>query len=326
MTNLDIYFSDACNANCENCTIQNSNNEAIRQALEDNTFTTYTRQVLTPEIKSIGFWGREPTINGDYFPKFMTNILDYSPYIRYIVIPTNGQSLSIYQDFIEPLYCYCNSHQRKIILVIQFRLDGPPDLQDKYLGEGSVDKCLNVINHIYQNFNFQNSYLRLRLLTKSTLNGYEIEHYSPETWWNFMDSLSLHYAVKDDNYMISHIGLSGITFEVPGNYTVDQGIALTNWKKYIKLSTFHSCTAENSKTIDYLGNLYDCHLLTNKDKTQEQLRTQFETTMDTLVSQEEAIEQDRDKLFNTISSIYCWGAENKNLDSYIRLLGNGFLL
>jgi len=53
---------------------------------------------------------------------------------------------------------------------------------------------------------------------------------------------------------------------------------------------------------------------------------QFETTMDTLVAANEAIEQDRDKLFNAISSIYCWGATDKRLDSYIRLLGNGFLL
>ena len=88
MVNLDIYFSDACNANCQYCIIQDqehNNNIAIRQALEDNTFVTYTRKVLTPETKSIGFWGKEPTINGQYFSKFITNILDYSPYIRYII-------------------------------------------------------------------------------------------------------------------------------------------------------------------------------------------------------------------------------------------------
>ena len=332
MKNLDIYFSDACNSNCQYCIIQDlehNNNMAIRQALEDNTFVTYARKVLTPETNSIGFWGKEPTINGQYFSKFITNILDYSPYIQYVILSTDGQSLSLFQNFIAPLYCYCNSHKRKIIFVIQFSLDGPPDLQDKYRGEGSVQKCLNTIEYIYNNFNFSNKYLRLRLLTKSIINGYEIENYSPDVWGQYMDTLAINYANKDQGYTISHIGQAIATVEVPGNDTVDQGKALIKWKKYIKINTgqFISCIANtNNKTLDYLGNLYDCHSLINKDITQKELRTQFETTMDTLVAANEAIEQDRDKLFNAISSIYCWGAADKKLDSYIRLLGNGFLL
>jgi len=44
--------------------LEHNNNSAIRQALENNTFVTFTRGVLTEETKSIGFWGKEPTING----------------------------------------------------------------------------------------------------------------------------------------------------------------------------------------------------------------------------------------------------------------------
>lgn len=332
LKNLDIYFSDACNSNCEYCILQNiqhNNNTAIQQALEDNTFVTYTRKVLTEDTISIGFWGREPSINGQYFSSFIANILDYTPYIRYIILPTNGQSDTFYSDFIAPLYNYCNTHKRKIIFNIQFSLDGPPDLHNSHRGNGSSEKCLDTINYIFNNFNFKNKYLRLRLSTKSTLTGYDIEHYSPSTWLKYMDTLVIKYASINVGYICSHIGLQIATLEVPGNYTVSQGQALVKWKNIIKTDAqnYHACIAgTDSKTIDYLGNLYDCHLLANKGITQEELRTQFETTMDTLVAANEAIEQDRDKLFNAISSIYCWGAADKKFDSYIRLLGNGFLL
>lgn len=331
MTNLDIYFSDACNLNCEYCIIQDtaSNNTAIRQALENNTFVTYVRHVLTPETKSIGFWGREPSVNGQYFANFISNLLDYSPYIRYVILPTNGQSDTFYEDFIRPLYCYCYTHKRKIILMIQFSLDGPADLQDKYCGEGSTQQCIETIKKVLRDFPFHNNYLRLRLSTKSTLRGDELENYSIDKWHDFMFNLYCRgdglFLTEEDN----KLGQQQITFEVPGNYTVAQGQALKRWEKYLKLNTnqYHSCAAGvDSKTIDYLGNLYDCHLLVNKEITLEELRTQFETTMDTLVSNGEAIEQNRDKLFNVISSVYCWGANDKRLDSYIRLLGNGFLL
>lgn len=327
MTNLDIYFSDACNSNCQYCPIQNNNNEAIRQALEDNTFVTNVRHTLTPETESIGFYGREPSVNGEYFSKFICNLLDYSPYIKYIGIVTNGQSNTFYQDFIVPLYIYCNIHKRKIILIIQFTLDGPPDLQDKYRGEGSTQKCINNIDYIFNNFNFNNKYLRLQTSTKSTLRGYEIENYSTKQWTKYMLDIRQRQINKVIITNDCKIGELSLTVEVPGNYTAAQGQALKRWERYFTIDQFSPCFNNNfNKTIDYLGNIYDCHLLVNKNITQEQLRAQFETTMDTLVSQGEAIEQNRDKLFNTILSIYCWGAEDKTFDNYIRLLGNGFLL
>ena len=80
---------------------------------------------------------------------------------------------------------------------------------------------MDTIEYIYNNFNFSNKYLRLRLSTKSTLNGYELEHYSPDTWCQYMDTLAINYAQKAQGYIISHIGQTIATFEVPGDYTVE---------------------------------------------------------------------------------------------------------
>ena len=343
MRSFSLHYSTDCNMNCKYCYIDQDNklhteeNKKIREAILNGTFIKNIIDLYqqVPEqkmnIESYSLWGAEPTINGDLFYLVHAPLLDFFPNIVFFDFSTNGLvgGKFIYKNFVIPMLEYAETHKRKLTFQIQFSLDGPPELQDKYRGEGSNQKCLNTINYIYNNFDFSNKYLRLRLSTKSTLNGYEIEHYSPERWCQYMDALAVNYAEKDKDYTISYIGQTIATFEVPGNYTVEQGRALIDWKKYVKINTehFHSCCAgQDSKTIDYLGNIYDCHLLANKNISQEELRQQFETTMNTLVASNEAIEQDRDKLFNAISSVYCWGATNKNLDSYIRLLGNGFLL
>lgn len=329
--NLDIYFSDACNAQCSYCILRDrepNTNAAIRAALEDQTFVTNVRKTLTPEIRSLGFWGKEPSINGKYFGPFITNLLDYSPYIRYIMIPTNGLATDFYDNFIWPLLSYCNLHKRKIILIVQFSLDGPPDLQDRYCGTGSTEKCMNNIYNIAWRFPFENPYLRLRMSTKATLQGYDLEHYNPIKWNQFMVNFRMRILPFFPDWLDCKVGLWRATLALPGNYTKAQGQAICKWKSYFYFNKSCNCQAGDlSKTIDYQGNLYDCHLLKNQQFSQEDCHEAFEEQMTALVAQDEAIEQDRDKLFNTIMSIYCWGASDTiDFTSYIKILGNGFLL
>lgn len=316
MKNLYIYYSDGYNA-------------AIQAALEDGTFAHYVRQALTQETTDLDIWGGEPSVNGKYFNKFITDILDYSKYIHYIMIPTNGQSLTFYNDFIAPLLIYCTSHRRELELQLQFSLDGPSDLHDKYNGEGSYKQCIKSLEYIQNMFPYNNRYLKLRVQTKSTLRGPELETYSPQEWSAYMHDLydnfrGKHYmrwGVNEDYIQIN----PRITVELPGNYTAAQGRALTNWVDpedglFFKTDGTY---CQGSSTIDYQGNLYDCHL--NFDLAT--LRADFEKKMTSLVAAGEAIEQDRNKLFNAIMSIYCWTTANNDIpESYIKLMGNGVLL
>jgi hypothetical protein len=57
----------------------------------------------------------EPSINGKYFNELISKILNYSSYIRYITIATNGLG-DIYNNFILPLVEYTQKNKRKLKL------------------------------------------------------------------------------------------------------------------------------------------------------------------------------------------------------------------
>lgn len=317
MKDLNIYYSNG------------SLDAAIQAALEDGTFAHYVRQALAQETTSLELCGMEPSINGKYFNKFIIDILDYSKYIHYINIPTNGQSLTFYDDFIAPLLLYCIAHRRELVLQLQFSLNGPPDLHDKYHGEGSYKQCIKNLEYIQSVFPYNNPYLKLYIQTKSILRGPELETYSPQKWKAFMANLLNQFRGRQ--YILWGSGEDGIqinpfiTVELPGNYTAAQGRALKNWVDSEDGLFFKTdgTYCQGNPTIDYQGNLYDYHL--NFDLTT--LRADFEQKMTSLVAAGEAIEQDRNKLFNAIMSIYCWTTANNDIpESYIKLMGNGVLL
>lgn len=346
ITNLDIYYSDICNEQCTYCIMQNkqhNTNANIVAALQDGSFAHHVRAALTPDIISLGIWGMEPSINGKYFEKFITEILDYDPYIRYIMIPTNGQSISFYQDFIKPLLTYCTLHKRKLIVIIQLSLDGPKRLHDNKRGINSFDTCVNNISTIYNTYIADihlYTYTKLRLITKATLTAEDLT-FDPVLWFTDMTHLHKKLLPNIENAPFGseywQVGLTAPTMEVPGNYTKQDGINYNKWvyvarqyetyNEMFYTSEYHRCLAGiESKTIDYQGNIYDCHLLVNRGINLQTIRNDFENKMDQLVAQNEVIEQDRDKLFNAIMSIYCWATANNDMpESYIKLLGNGAL-
>lgn len=83
----------------------------------------------------------EPSINGKYFNEFITTILNYSPYIRYITIATNGLG-NIYEYFTLPLMEYVIKNKRKLKLWIQYSLDGPQFLTDSHYYAGAYNTIL----------------------------------------------------------------------------------------------------------------------------------------------------------------------------------------
>lgn len=324
---LNIYFSDACNGQCTYCAMSNintSNNNAIRAALSSGTFVRNTLNNLTPSVKTLGIWGREPSINGSYFKDFIYTILDNNKTLRYVFIPTNGQSPLFYEDFIKPLYHYCVKNARKLILIIQLSLDGPKELHDKYCGEGSFDKVIALVSSIYKKLP-QSNFFRVRIINKSTLRGPELITYSPSYWHDSMWELHDSFHIDDPDFML---GTIGPTLELPGQYTTQEGKALIKWKGILNISSIPCRAGVEGKTLNYKGELFDCNLLVNNKLDLNKLQIDFENKMNQLVIKGEVQEQDRDILFRKIMNLYCWGQTTDNTmpESYIRLLGNGFLL
>lgn len=329
MNNLNIYFSDSCNSNCTYCIMKNNphnSNSVIRNALSNGVFAQKVISAITPDTISLGIWGMEPTINGDLFKDFIYTILTNSPNIKYIMLPTNGQSVNLYEQFILPLYNYCEFHERKLILMIQFSLDGPPDLHNAHRGEWSAFRCINNIYKI-DDLLPQSNYFKVRLSTKSTLTGDDILYYDPKIWEEYM--LKLNGSLTTIPMKDNKIGTTGITLEVPGHYTQEHGIALCKWKylcQFLARELKETClTSSNSKTIDYQGNLYDCHLLCNRNMDLARVRADFDIKYNSLRKKKLIAEQDKERLYDAIIKMYCWAASPVIDESYLLLLGNGVL-
>lgn len=271
MNSLDINFS-----------------AAALPALEDHTFVTNIRHTLTPDITKLGFYG---DLNEKYFSNFVYNLLDFSPYIQTITLTVNNLP-RLYQYFIEPLYCYCNSHKRAITLHIQFLFTGLP----------YNDPNIDLIKYINTNFNFDNPYLSLQCSILYSISDYLLDGYHPEAWQESLYKLIFTEAKNCFNYPENKL-----YFTFPSNYLTEHGVILRQWRPAIE---FFPNPVIGDAAIDYLGNTYDYRSLTNQQIAPEALREQLAD----------------DKLFNTISFIYYQDEAANTLDNYIRLFGNGFLL
>ena len=332
ISSLNIYFSDACNLNCSYCCMQNkihNNNIFIQQALQDGSYFQNIKPYITKDIKHIGIWGMEPSINGKYFNEFITTILNYSPYIRYITIATNGLG-NIYEYFTLPLMEYVIKNKRKLKLWIQYSLDGPQFLTDSHYYAGAYNTILqNIqISTIPWHSNSQN-YLKCRITFKPTFMPQDW-YIDPNIWYTWRDNLHWNLNIYEYYNLINCEIITPIapTFAHGFNYTKNDGEAFARWKIEQPLLT-HTCGAGlNSITIDCQGNVYDCPLLCNRQDINQQLvRLNFDNKMDELIANNEVIDQDRDKLFQVLMSNYCFAVDNINdLTNYIRLFGNGALL
>lgn len=326
--NLDIYFSNACNMNCSYCCMKdnlpNINNNDIRQSLSNNTFCNKVKNILTNETTSISIWGLEPNINGQYFQHFIYELLNFSPCIKYINIISNGSD-GFYENFILPLINYSNINKRKLKVWTQISLDGPAYIMDKHCGAGSYERTMRNIQHIYQAYPNNVNYLKLRLTLKSTFEP-EDWYTDPETWYRWRNNLYMRLSYKE-SIDCSHIKDMQPTLKFPYNYTKTDGEEIAKWTLMINGQDYKFCSAGiESKTVNYDGTLYDCHLLKNKTNFDETIfKEACLNCYNQLLEQNEILPaNDITYFINAIARSFCWAVSDiDTLPSYLRAIGNG---
>ena len=328
LTNLDIYYSAACNLKCEYCCMPHASmtNEDIIKTLKDGSFAKKVIDVIQPETTSLSFCGMEPTINQQYFKYFLIPILDKHPQIKYITLFTNLTN-DIMQDIIIPLHFYTKYHFRNLILKVQVGLDGPDYILDKHAGLKGyywlLDRNLEMIARSVSKY--ENKYFQVQVYNKSTLTAKDL-HTDPTVWWYWMAYVQSKFEdYESDTFMIKMDNPP--TIAIPGNYTKADGIALCKWELKFNTNKFVKCLANmESKIIDCNGNIHNCYLSCNKDIDEQSVYNDFNIKVDRLLAEGEIIETNKQALWNAISSIYCWATSDGTIpESYIKLLGNGAL-
>lgn len=259
LTNLDIYFSAACNLNCIYCHMPHiQSNKEIIKALQDGSFAQKVNAALEPSIERIGIWGFEPTINGEYFKDFIYTILDNNPQIKYIFMPTNGTN-KFYRNFVIPLNDYCLNNKHKLIFEIQIGLDGPEKMHENHTHNWvSHDYLITNIDELCSYFQTENKYFRVKLFNKSTLTKNDL-YTDPNEWWKYMRKINSIFK-RYENYSLKINLMNPPTIAMPGKYTKEDGQELVKWQLKFNTKNEVECAAGiTSRTIDYQGTIWDCH-------------------------------------------------------------------
>lgn len=345
--NLNIYYSAACNMKCDYCCMPAEDNDPVKNSeirskiisgefqniiISNNwkkeiqkrlvDYDEYDISILEPV--TLGIWGMEPTINQDLWEQFIIPILNKYDTIKGIFLSTNGIIFD-YDSWALPLLNYCNQHQRKIKLWVQFSIDGPEYSQK------AVNNLLNCCRR-YET----NEYFRIKLSTKATLNK-ETLYQDIDKWYSYMAGLydSCNRLAKQ-GCDVRLVG-SEPTFERPGNWTQEDGIQWAKWHVKIPTNIMFECPAgETSFTITCDNKLYDCQLRKNIEDNELSDKIKYinipHLYQQLLIENKVMPIADISKLSKAISTIFCRAQEqlykNKEHDaSYysILMLANGAL-
>lgn len=321
-TNLNVYYSAACNMKCEYCGAGPSNeieNEVIRAKIQSGEFQEIVKNKCRElQPATLGVWGKEPTINQDLWASFIIPILDNCDSIKCIFFSTNGLQLEPL-TWLTPLQVYCATTQRKIKLWIQFSIDDP------LIDTRAVQKLYDTIETYVPN-----EYFELKLSTKSTLTK-PLSGNAYRAWRQNMSTVVNQCKTLNTNCDIELVG-SVPTLAVSGNYTqedgrqlADSGLAI-DLLNSLKLKDKYGCSAgDNSFTIDCNNNVYDC-LLKSNNSQQVITYQQFLHHAMPLFKQKKIVRNDWNIFYKYFLSNYCWNLYNENnIDNFILLWGNNGL-
>ena len=249
-------------------------NSLIRRQIDNNTFPTEVR-INCQELGNVtlGIWGREPSINQDKWEHFITQVLETDTSIvgqptddsipddivlyqevnvKGIFVPTNGLEFD-YDTWAQPLINFCNTHQKKIKLWIQFSIDDPKP----QVAINTLLKCCDK----YQT----NEYFKLKLSTKSTLTN-ETLYQDIDKWYGGMAALKdICQRKAQAGCDVSLVGAPP-TLARPGNYTKEDGIQWARWHVPILSEDPVECAAGNTSfTMTAFGECADCQLIKWKE-------------------------------------------------------------
>lgn len=222
-----------------------SYNREIRQALEDGSFVENIKTVMSSRreaIENISLWGAEPTINGQYFQKTITALLEYFPNVHEFMFSTNALigGERIYKDFFIPLYDYAHLHKRQITFNLQLSLDGPPEFNDDSRHSGAAASTIATLKTFLINIPDDMEYLTLNINSKPTLDISYMrlmnERGLPcfEWYYQFFNDVQEQadqWKAGKKNITVSMAGSP--TLVDPGYYTVEDGKTFATWLSYL---------------------------------------------------------------------------------------------
>lgn len=208
MEAVELMCAGTCNMDCAYCFIPKNEtmigiHKKIIEAIKDGTYLNYLKELKPTHLS---FWGTEPTLTMEYFIplvkeltwlkeiKFSTNLL------------TNHLQIVGLAKEVEKLK-YCK-------LDVQFSLDGPAYITDKNRHTDATRKIVSHFKEVREqlrNYSFVDMHFKPTITIDNIRNDLDTLDKVIE-WYKFFDELTDEKVYPPTP-----------TFEVPGNYTSENG-------------------------------------------------------------------------------------------------------
>lgn len=247
--NIDFLFSTDCNMACQYCYIKKDKKEMsaynlktrekiLNGELKQNVINSLGKTHLK-EIKAIGLWGAEPTINAKYFYSFLDQMLEIMPNLNYLMFSTNSYlGYNYIKLFIDVINDLSIKYNKKLNLHIQFSLDGPPWINEQSRKIGATQRTIDTIYAICDNFtdDFNG---RLEINIKPTLAFDYMkkmldDHQLLIDYFDFFKELEDTTNEKSEGKKKLSAHPHGLpTLVLPGEYTSQDGKDYARWVKLL---------------------------------------------------------------------------------------------
>lgn len=241
---LSIITSCGCNLNCEYCYIAKAKNKnsanlqaATIKALDDGTFLKNIQQVLlkigeSPEsIRSLAFWGQEPTLTLHLISKHLQDWFDLFPNWDACMFSTN--TIAHYERIIDYVVALDKTTKHPFFLDIQLSYDGDYGT-DNFRGIETSAIYNNVKNMILglNDINLHNVHVRFNfhgVMSMELLKTLQ----DCESIFNYIQSLGewgleFYELVNNSNVRFSHSGVD-VSIENPVQAGINEGMQLRNF-------------------------------------------------------------------------------------------------
>ncbi len=226
MEAAEILTTGWCPHNCKYCYIPK--NEVMRELhneivadLEQGKYIERLKKIYGDGLKTLGFWGTEPTLTLDLIQPLLTQLTQVFPKLNEMSFSTSMIAFEPIARFIEALQGYC------IKLKIQVSLDGPSFITDKNRFQGAAEKVPQNLFALVSVIQDQKT--KVEFHWKATLTTQNIKEMNDDSskideYHQYFESLNKKFDEVNQNKNISLLkGSYTPTLMVPGNYTSEDG-------------------------------------------------------------------------------------------------------
>lgn len=236
-----LESAGTCNMNCKYCFIPKNESmkkihNDILESIKSKEYVKLLKSFYGENLEYISLWGTEPTMLLNDFVLNIADLVAEFPKLKEFSFSTN--MLENHMSIVE----FANELKKygKIKLKIQISLDGPASITDKNRHKNATNKIVNNFKDVYSRIG---NYNNLEITFKPTITADNLQNDFDTTkkikeWYEFFDNL-----------VYKNVYAPLPTFEIPGNYTSQDG---KNAFKFFKtISTLEQQNKENKFLKNY---------------------------------------------------------------------------